>query len=478
MGHRPTWITVRQAAKKLPLRWASAKLAPMARPTPPQAIKSLSMHDYRGIRDCTATFDPSLTVLVGRNGAGKTAILDCLHLLFDSLFMSLNGPAELMTAPRRERAALSRNAARTDVSLGRKQMRCEVSFDVRWHNKKTPRAYRWPLHVTVNGRDGLARELIHPDNESLVADFFQVSDEPWAEIPLTIHYTVDRANVDSSAPSIEEADRVFASNPYEDTLAIGGATFRWFARWFREREDAENAAVARDSRPGWRRPTDRQLDAVRMAVEKFVPGFQDLHVQRKPEPRIAIHKAGADLLLNQLSQGERSLIALVADLARRLSMIGERSKKTAAASLALPAWVLIDEIELHLHPAWQRDVLTRLRLTFPNAQFIVTTHSPLVLADVPASNVRLLTRNGDDLLVTEPASPTAGRDTNAILEEVMGTSKRPDKQRAELTHIADLIDRNKLAAARTAVDRLANTLTDRDAEIVRLRSTLQFLERP
>jgi predicted ATP-binding protein involved in virulence len=159
-------------------------------------------------------------------------------------------------------------------------------------------------------------------------------------------------------------------------------------------------------------------------------------------------------------------------------MIGERKKKTALASLALPAWVLIDEIELHLHPAWQRDVLTRLRSTFPNAQFIVTTHSPLVLADVPASSVRLLTRNGGSLLVAEPASPTAGRDTNAILEEVMGTSERPDKQRAELTRIADLIDRNKLAAARTAVDRLANTLTERDSEIVRLRSMLQFLERP
>jgi predicted ATP-binding protein involved in virulence len=209
-----------------------------------------------------------------------------------------------------------------------------------------------------------------------------------------------------------------------------------------------------------------------------MPGFEDLHVQRKPEPRIAIHKSGVDLLLNQLSQGERSLIALVADLARRLAMIGERKKKTALASLALPAWVLIDEIELHLHPAWQRDVLTRLRSTFPNAQFIVTTHSPLVLADVPASSVRLLTRNGGSLLVAEPASPTAGRDTNAILEEVMGTSERPDKQRAELTRIADLIDRNKLAAARTAVDRLANTLTERDSEIVRLRSMLQFLERP
>jgi predicted ATP-binding protein involved in virulence len=450
----------------------------MARPTPPQAIKSLSMREYRGIRDCTVTFTPFLTVLVGRNGAGKTAILDCLHLLFDSLFMSLNGPAELMTAPRKERTALSRNAARTDVSIGAKQMLCEVSFDVRWTNRRTPRTYRWPLNVAVNGRDGLARELIRPENRTLITDFFQASEEPWAEIPLTIHYTVDRANVDSSAPAIEEADRVFASNPYEDTLAMGGATFRWFARWFREREDAENAAIARNSRPGWRRPTDRQLDAVRIAVQKFMPGFEDLHVQRKPEPRIAIHKSGVDLLLNQLSQGERSLIALVADLARRLAMIGERKKKTALASLALPAWVLIDEIELHLHPAWQRDVLTRLRSTFPNAQFIVTTHSPLVLADVPASSVRLLTRNGGSLLVAEPASPTAGRDTNAILEEVMGTSERPDKQRAELTRIADLIDRNKLAAARTAVDRLANTLTERDSEIVRLRSMLQFLERP
>jgi len=115
-------------------------------------IRSLSMSDYRGIHDCTTTFSPSVTVLFGTNGAGKTAILDCLRLLFDSMFMSLSGPAELMTAPRQERTALSRNARSTDVSLGRHQMRCEVSFGVRWRNKKKPRNYTWPLQVAVSKR--------------------------------------------------------------------------------------------------------------------------------------------------------------------------------------------------------------------------------------------------------------------------------------------------------------------------------------
>ena len=175
-----------------------------------------------------------------------------------------------------------------------------------------------------------------------MAEFFEASDEPWAEIPLTVHYTVDRASIDSSASAIEDADRIFVSNPYEDTLTAGGATFRWFARWFREREDAKNAAIARGTRPGWKRPTDSQLEAVRMAVEKFLPGFNDLHVQRKPAPRIAIHKGGVDLLLDQLSQGERSLIALVADLARRLAMIGERRGAANRAPLEIPAWVGYD----------------------------------------------------------------------------------------------------------------------------------------
>ena len=436
------------------------------------------MQDFRGIHDCSMTFSPALTVLVGRNGAGKTAILDCLHLLFDSLFMALNGPPDLMTAPRKEKMALSRNAVPTDVSLGQREMRCEVTFGVRWRKKKTARTYSWPLHVHVSGRDRLARELIEPKNEELVSELFSMSDEPWAEIPFTVHYAVDRAAVDSAAPTIDDKDRPFASNPYEDTLGSGSIPFRWFARWFREREDAENATIARDSREGWRRPTDTQLDAVRAAVKAFLPGFKDLHVQRKPTPRLAIYKGKQDLLLDQLSQGERGLIALVADLARRLAMIGESKGKSASACLALPAWILIDEIELHLHPAWQRNVLTRLRDTFPNAQFIVTTHSPLVLADVPASQVRLLTRKGEELSVTEPSAPTAGRDTNSILAEVMGTSERPEKQRKELRRIADLIDRNRLSAARKAVDQLARTLTERDAEIVRLRSTLSYLNRP
>ncbi len=433
------------------------------------------MRDYRGIHDTTATFDPSLTVLFGKNGTGKTAILDCLHHMFDSLFMSLNGPAELMTRPHAEKVAISRNTSASDISVGRDRMSCEVSFAVRWRNKKRARTYGWPLQAYVGKRDGIAREVIQPKNEALVREFFDASGEPWADIPLTIHYSVDRANVDSSAATIKDADRPHADNPYEDSLGIGGATFRWFAQWFREREDAENAAIARPSRLDRRRPTDRQLDAVRLAVETLLPSFKDLHVRRKPIPKVAIHKAGIDLLLDQLSHGERSLIALVADLARRLAMIGERNGKTPAASLRIPAWVLIDEIELHLHPAWQRDILTRLRRAFPNVQFIVTTHSPLVLADVPLCSVRSLSRDGEELLVTVPDSPTLGRDMNAILEEVMGTHSRPDKQATELRRIAGLIDVEKLIDAKKAVDRLATTLTDRDAEIVRLRSLLQFL---
>ena len=127
-------------------------------------------------------------------------------------------------------------------------------------------------------------------------------------------------------------------------------------------------------------------------------------------------KSGIELSVSQISHGERLIIAMVADLIMRLSI--------AYPLMDDPLYgigiVLIDEIEQHLHPKWQRTIIPKLIETFPNIQFIVTTHSPQVLSNVPRENVFIL----NDFKLEKSKPHTEGRDSNAILEDIFWCTKQ------------------------------------------------------
>src|SRR5262249_23173118 len=149
--------------------------------------------------------------------------------------------------------------------------------------------------------------------------------------------------------------------------------FRDFFEWFRFREDFENEQRSRGT-PAYE---DRPLKAARDAIERVVPGISRLRVQRIPYRGVAT-KNGTEDEIDQLSDGDRAVVAMVGDLAYRLTI----ANRDLPDPLQGEALVLIDEIEQHLHPGWQRIVVKSLRSAFPNCQFIITTHSPQVLSEV------------------------------------------------------------------------------------------------
>ncbi|MDO9015918.1 MAG: AAA family ATPase [Deltaproteobacteria bacterium] len=242
------------------------------------------------------------------------------------------------------------------------------------------------------------------------------------------------------------------------------AAFRPFFTWFKGREDVENE---RKVAHGDLTLEDPLLRAVRRAVAGMLPDYTGLRVQRDPLQFTVRKEGGETLNLDQLSAGEKGLLALAADIARRLAIAYPDSPDP----LAEEGVVLVDEIELHLHPRWQRSVIGSLRRTFPRCQFIVTTHSPQVLSEVPTEAVVVT----DRFAFVRPAAPTSGRDTNAILEEVMDTAARPAETQRALDAVSEAIDHEDYPAARAALDRLTAKLSEDDAEIVRLRGLLEFL---
>lgn len=161
------------------------------------------------------------------------------------------------------------------------------------------------------------------------------------------------------------------------------------------------------------------------------------------EARIAFLRKKAVLEPALLSDGERGVIAVIADLALRLILANPRRDNPIRDGEAV---VLIDELDLHLHPKWQRNIISSLERTFPRCQFIVTTHSPQIVAAVEPESVILLSKQG----VVRP-DRTRGMDTNWILRHLMEDDDRPAEAREAIETVELLVKSGSYAEARKAI---------------------------
>jgi predicted ATP-binding protein involved in virulence len=226
-------------------------------------------------------------------------------------------------------------------------------------------------------------------------------------IPIFVKYGVRRAVVDIPLK---------IKNSHDESLK-GDANFRTFFEWFRYQEDIENEIFRETGEV-----CDRELKTIRESISKFMPGFKNLRVKRNPL-RMVVDKDGKEFAVNQLSDGEKTYIALIGDLCRRLVL----ANPTLENPLMGEGIVLIDEIDLHLHPQWQTEIAEKLCNTFPNIQFIVTTHSPLVITNVKTEQLRVLkTEDGVTKLVDNDYSYALP--VSIILKDVMGIKNELPKE--------------------------------------------------
>lgn len=404
-------------------------------------VRALELHNFRGIRDMHIEFAGSVTLLVGLNGAGKSAILEAL--------------AKLLSWPARR--IFDRPGG---MHFGEYDIHDEASESWLYLEAVLEGTLaRWSLrgHRSRGNRSRLLdlKQAVQPIRDTL-------EETPEAAVPLFVYYPVNRAVLDIPR-RVRKSEKLSQSLAHDAALGGGEREFRRFFSWFRQREDIENERRSR-KRGGYRDP---QLVAVRRAVESIMPGFSDLRIQRTPM-RMLVRKGPRDLVVDQLSDGEKCLLAMTGDLARRLALANPAMKDPLQAR----GIVLIDEIDLHLHPTWQRQVIPALTNTFPHCQFVASTHSPQVIGSVQQESVKLL----EDGRLVEKLPHTLGRDANAILSEIMDVPPHPPAVTRKLLEIGRLIDKNKYEAARAKVDELAVDLGDEDAEIVRNRALIDFLE--
>ena len=249
-----------------------------------------------------------------------------------------------------------------------------------------------------------------------------------------------------------EAGKATPAPPVGPALGSSGVNIMQFVKEFNDRTA---------NQPGMIIPVvitvykDKSFETVKKAMLVMLDGCTNLRVARKPKLEMKVEKNGISLNVSQLSDGEKCTMALFGDLARRLSI----ANPCLDNPLLGEGVVLIDEIELHMHPSWQRGVLKKLRKTFPNIQFIITTHSPIVLSEVDNEyNIYFMRNLGKAGEIVE-FKRLDGFDANYILEEFMGTKSINSKTEQLINDIYRLINNKSFDEAENKVKELEN-LTD------------------
>jgi predicted ATP-binding protein involved in virulence len=402
-------------------------------------VKRLKMQSFRGIGDLILEFDETEPmVLIGINGVGKSSILDCLAILLSRF-----------TSPIQSPTAAGRVFTKEDIANKKWKTHNEITISV------NSQPVTWVLSKWKHGRSkdtgsdlGELRTLLdQTKNELRNNDQFNLT--------VIVYYGVNRAVLDIPLriPKKYSFERIYA---YDQALTGGKIDFRLFFEWFRNQEDLENESL-RDN-PNYQ---DKQLEVVRQAIYSLIPGFSNLRVRRSPL-RMTVKKQGEELIINQLSDGEKCLLAMVGDLARRLAIANPGLLNPLQGS----GIVLIDEIELHLHPNWQRKIIPSLTRTFPNCQFIVTTHSPQVISHIKPEGVYILEKTDGGIIANRPEN-SYGRDSNQILEDLMDVPERPQDIKESLLELFRLIDSGNLAGARQLRQVLASEIGTDEPEFVR-----------
>ncbi|MCS5699502.1 AAA family ATPase [Cyanobium sp. FGCU-52] len=432
-------------------------------------LESISLAHCGGFEQLDIAFEQDVTLVAGVNGVGKSTVL---HALAVVLSRALPEFTPSRSAP----------LYFTDDDIHAEKGSLEVSVCLQLDGQTTNAGVQRLRSAEEKGdrfillrqaesatgaadfADVLNARTLTGDLEAGMKEMRTVlaSLKSAAHPPLAVYFTPKR-QLPGQPRSLPEARPFEVSMAFSRALHDREIELREFMYWFRTQEKLGTAEEPRRL---------KVLDALRSVVTDLVPEFSNLRIQEHPRLGFVVDKRGQPFYLHQLSDGERGLLALVFDLTRRLAIANPDSDDPISAGVAL---VLIDEIELHLHPKWQRNVLQRLCDIFKACQFVVTTHSPLVLGEVPARCVRFLEFVDGKVKVFTP-SEAYGMDANRILQEFMGAPVRNRQVEEELANLFELIDNEEFDNARIAMAALEEKLGTAEPELTRASSLIRFLE--
>lgn len=416
-------------------------------------LQRIALRNYRCFRELTVDFDERFTVLTARNGAGKTAVLDAIAAAFGPFVGSFyTGKSQGIDI-----ADVRLRLTNPDL----REMEPQFPAAIMASGEVDGETIAWERYLnTPKSRTTIkdAKSL------TLIGEHMQkwVTDKQPVVLPLVAYYGTGRLwkQRKKTEKKVFESEFYSRTTGYQDCLDPA-SSYKLFEDWFAyaARADSDLRSQQRE-RLGSRymeidTPYSPLMAAIRRAVDNClrVTGWRRLRYSFTHRTVVMEHPLYGVLEVNQLSDGVRNMIAMVADIAYRSVRLNADFGRRAIRRT--PGLVLIDEVDMHLHPEWQQVVVGNLTTAFPQLQFVVTTHSPQVLSTVRREQVRLLSENVDgEAVAAVPAARTYGRSNADVLQAVMAVSPEPSvAESQELSEYLALVEQgnwrsNKAVALR------------------------------
>lgn len=400
-------------------------------------INEIKFTNFRLFESFQMTFEPQATVIVGRNGTGKSAILDGIAIAIDKAWFPpfsdaqrpLKGSDARLVIIEHPAAASAESVFPIEIDLKGNLEGESVEWRVELLNKN---AKPEPSGAIVDFR---------AKRESMIQ---RVQQGKLQTLPVLAHYRTGRLWRDSAVKSRESEhsnnDELSSRTSGYVGALTAGYVRRDLQRWMamHDADRMQQIAFAVQEGRDWRDVKTPMLDVVSRAAVTCLEGATRFYYNAKVRELRVDFEQSPPLPFKVLSDGQKNVVAVAADIAWRAAQLNPHLGFNAA--LETPGIVLIDELDLHLHPAWQMRVLENLMRAFPKVQFIVTTHSPQIMSAAPPHSVRLLDSKHGAMHVDR----LRGRDTNSILEDVLGVPSRPPQWKEKLERLARFIEEESL----------------------------------
>jgi predicted ATP-binding protein involved in virulence len=424
-------------------------------------LNSLTLTNVRAFNHAEFIFQPGMNLIVGINGVGKSTVLDAVRFLLSQALPKVS----------RMRGKILYFAI-GDITVGEPDLNATLNFEI------ATTEFQYLVHqfreryipnpeatgeVREQAYEAIDQYILRPHEKTILKSVKEAFPHP-----LAIYFSPRRA----LASTAQSTSKTGLAAAFADALDHRELRLTEFADWFLAQK-----YLAEENAPN----AENHLNALDVAVKRFIDNCSNLGVERtthsyrrvdgkvinKTQATFLIDKSGVKLDIRQLSDGERGILALVLDLARRLSI----SNPDIEDPLQAQAVVLIDELDLHLHPKWQRTIVQKLTTTFPNCQFIATTHSPQIIGEVPPESIILLEQGQPPMRPDQ----SIGMDTDWILKYLMDAPTRNHETEQKLKRIAELIETEDYDEATDAIDHLRETIGE-FPELVRLQTRIDRLQ--
>ncbi len=397
-------------------------------------IDRLKVTNFKGFDHRDFSFHPQFNLIVGTNGTGKTSTLDALAVAVGSWFLGLRGYD-------------SRHMWPSEVRLSPSDFDGEIRFESQYPAKVKARGMVLESTETwersVESAAGKTRFMRATNVKALAAKADkQVRAGEGITLPLISYYGTGRLWQEPRAVSqVKNPEKLIGTKDLSRFEGYKNSvdprlSMRELVIW-----------IARQSWIGYQQGKESPVfQAVKQAIIQCVEDAENLYFDpKRGEVIVVMRDHGAQPFFN-LSDGQRCMLAMVGDIAQKAAKLNPQFGDQVL--LETPGVVLIDELDLHLHPKWQRRIIADLRRTFPKMQFICTTHSPQLIGQAKAEEI---------IVLDAPESPHPGQsfgmDSNWILRHIMGSEDRDASVAAKLdeifAHIEDARFKEALMAVRT-----------------------------